>query len=81
MRNPYSMQSEKGSAVLIAVIMLCLLTMLGVFSATTSSIDIQIAANDRDYVQVFYGAESGCNVAMSWLDYQYPLVTIQPASR
>ena len=75
MTHPHQIESEKGSAILIAVFVLFILTMLGLYANTTSTVDIQIASNDRDYVQVFYGAESGWQVGVSWLDAQYPLPT------
>ncbi len=75
MRHPHQIESEKGSAILVAVFVLFILTMLGLYANTTSTVDIQIASNDRDYVQVFYGAESGWQVGVSWLDAQYPLPT------
>ena len=76
MKLQNSFDSEKGSAILIAVFVLFILTMLGMYANTTSSVDIQIASNDRDYVHVFYGAESGWQVGVSWIDTRYPLPTI-----
>ena len=55
---------------------LFILTLLGLYATTSSTVDIQIASNDRDYVRVFYTAESGWQVAVSWIDAQYPLPTI-----
>lgn len=75
MEHQHRIDSEKGSAILLSVFVLFILTMLGLYSSTTSTMDIQIASNDRDYVQVFYGAESGWQVGVSWLDAQYPLPT------
>jgi len=59
----------------MAVFVLFILTMFGLYANTTSTVEIQIASNNRDYVQVFYGAESGWQVGVSWLDAQYPLPT------
>lgn len=75
MKQPIQVESEKGSAILVAVFVLFTLTMLGLYANTASTVDIQIASNDRDYVQVFYGAESGWQVGISWLDAQFPLPT------
>ena len=70
------LKSEKGSAILIAVFVLFILTLLGLYGNTNSAVDIQVASNDRDYIHVFYAAESGWQVAVSWLDAQYPLPTV-----
>ena len=75
MKHQNRIESEKGSAILLAVFVLFILTMLGLYANTASTVDIQIASNDRDYVQVFYGAESGWQVGVTWLDAQYPLPT------
>lgn len=61
------LNSEKGSALVVAVLILCLLTILGLASTTTTTIDLRIAANDRDYVKEFYVADSGWRAAAVWL--------------
>lgn len=76
MNTIYRLKSEKGSAILIAVFVLFILTLLGLYANTSSTVDMHIASNDRDYVQVFYAAESGWQVTVSWLDAQYPLPTV-----
>jgi Tfp pilus assembly protein PilX len=76
MHHDARLTSERGSAILIAVFVLFILTLLGLYATTSSTVDIQIASNDRDYVGVFYTAESGWQVAVSWIDAQYPLPTI-----
>lgn len=42
---------EDGSVLVIAMIMLALLTIIGISATTTSTIEVQIAANDRFYKQ------------------------------
>jgi len=64
------LKSEDGSALLIAVLILCILTILGVSSSNMATIDLQIAANDRDYVKEFYVSDSGWKAAANWLDIQ-----------
>jgi hypothetical protein len=53
----FSSQSERGTATVIALIMLVLLTVLGISATNTSTIDIQIAGNQRVYKESFYLAE------------------------
>jgi len=57
-------------------LILFVLTLLGLSGTTNSSVDLQIASNDSDYVQVFYAGESGWQLAVSWLDTRYPLPTL-----
>ena len=68
MRAMRILDSERGSTLIIAVLVLCILTILGIASSNTASIDLLIAANDRDYVQEFYVADSGWKTAVNWLD-------------
>ncbi len=50
---------QQGSVLLIAVIVLALLSLLGIMSTTTTSIELQIAGNERIYRQNFNCAEAG----------------------
>ncbi len=50
--------NEDGSVIIIALVMLMLLTMVGTSATNTSSIEIQVAGNERSYKQVFFRAEA-----------------------
>lgn len=50
---------EEGSAIVLAFVFLVVLTLIGVFSSRTATIDIQIASNEIPYHQNFYIAEGG----------------------
>lgn len=50
-------ESEEGSVLVIAMIMLALLTIIGISATNTSTIEVQIAANDRFYKQNLSAAE------------------------
>ena len=65
--------NEEGSIIVIGMIVLVLLTMFGLSSVTTSNIEMQIAANERMHKKAFYVAESGWQLAVGWIDDQYPL--------
>jgi type IV pilus assembly protein PilX len=52
-------ENERGSVLVIALIMLVLLTILGISATTTSDIEVQIAGNERNYKRTFYTANSG----------------------
>ena len=57
--KPVFLNNEKGSVLLTAVIFLMLLTVIGIFATTTSTIEIQISGNDKINKMVFYAADSG----------------------
>ncbi len=52
------LENEDGIALIIALMLLVLLTLLGMAATTTSVLEIQIADNDRDYKVNFYRAET-----------------------
>ena len=55
--------NEKGVVLVISMFMLALLTMTGIASMMTSTIDIDIAANEKFHRLAFFQAESGLTVA------------------
>ena len=60
------LNNEKGTALLIAVVFMLLLTIIGFSAITTSTFEIQIAGNDKISKMVFYAADSGISyVAVS----------------
>lgn len=50
--------NEDGSVIILALIMLMLLTMVGTSATNTSSIEIQVAGNERNYKQIFFRTEA-----------------------
>jgi len=52
------LKNEDGIALIIALMLLVLLTLLGMAATTTSLLEIQIADNNRDYKVNFYRAET-----------------------
>ncbi len=51
--------NERGAMLLIALLVLALLTIIGMVATTNSTIELQIAANERDHQKAMYAAESG----------------------
>ena len=51
--------NERGSVILLAVVMLVLLTIVGISTTNTSSIELQIVKNEKMYKECFYKAEAG----------------------
>ena len=52
------LRKEKGSVLVVGLLMLLLLTLIGVAASTTSTIEIQIAANQKFSKNAFYAAEA-----------------------
>lgn len=61
-------ENERGSVLVIALIILVLLTLIGISVTTTSEIETQIAGNEREYVKEFYVADSAWREGIQWLD-------------
>jgi hypothetical protein len=54
-----SSKNEKGSVLLVALIMLALLSLIGVAATRTTSTELQIAGNEKFQKIAFYTAEAG----------------------
>ena len=52
-------QNEDGVVLILALFVLILLTVVGISATNTSTIDLQISANDKAYKIAFYNADSG----------------------
>ena len=53
---------EKGSVMIVALLILVLLTVIGISATTTSTTEVQIATNDQLNKMVFYAADAGLEV-------------------
>lgn len=53
-----SLGNETGSTVVMAMMVLAVVTILGIFSINTSTTELAIARNDRLYTIAFYAAEA-----------------------
>ena len=58
MKEKCLLENKKGSASVIALILLALLTLLGIAVTTTSSIEVQIAGNELRQKLAFFSAEA-----------------------
>lgn len=68
LRSLNRLGNENGSVMVLALLMLALLSIMGVSATTTSTIELQIAANDKNYKQNFYKAEGGSMEAATRLE-------------
>lgn len=51
--------TQRGSAIVICTLVLVLLSLLGLYATNTSTLEVRIAAHDRQATEAFYAAESG----------------------
>jgi hypothetical protein len=58
---------ERGSVILLVMLILALLTIIGISAANMSTTEIKIAANDKNYKMAFYYAESGIFGTAKWI--------------
>ena len=58
MKQTFRLDNEKGSVMVLALILLVLLTLLGIAALTSSRIDVQISGNELHHKLAFYAAES-----------------------
>lgn len=61
------LNNESGSALIFALLMLVLLTIMGLTGLNNTDFELQIAANDRLNKRDFYVAESGWIHGLQWV--------------
>jgi Tfp pilus assembly protein PilX len=62
------LDSEQGSAIVFALLILTVLTIVGLSSIQTSSVELQIAHNEKMIQKNFYIAESAWKDGAYWLE-------------
>lgn len=62
------LNNEKGSPLVIVVLILVLLTVIGLSVLNTTSVETQIAGHHRRHKMTFYGADGGTEVAFELLE-------------
>jgi hypothetical protein len=62
------MQDEKGSALLLSILMIGLLAVIGIFSTQTSTTETRIARNQKLHKMAFHEAEGGAEVGIQILE-------------
>jgi Tfp pilus assembly protein PilX len=53
------LNNENGSAIVLALIILAVLTVIGISASTTSTVELKIVRNEKIHNQNFYYAEAG----------------------
>ena len=59
------LREEKGVALIIALLMLLVLTLIGISSISTTTFETSISGNERVRADAFYAAEAGIQVAIN----------------
>ena len=60
--------NDRGSVLIIALLVLVLLTIIGISATTTTTTDIQIAGNEKVHSMTFYAADAGIEVGRALLN-------------
>lgn len=74
------LNNEAGSAIVLALLILAVLTIIGVSSITTSTTEIQIDTNDRLAKMAFYAAEGGTEIGWEMVEQNLSCIGQFPAS-
>lgn len=65
--------SEDGAIMIVSVVILALLTIIGIAVTTTSSVELQIAGNEKAHMENFYLAEGAAMMLAQILENQADL--------
>lgn len=72
MRPPVkTLHNEEGFVLITGLLILLILTMLGITATRNTSIELQIAGNDRLHKETFYSAESGAILGTEILEQNF----------
>ncbi len=64
-RNHLFLNDQSGAALVIALLMMVVLTLIGLASTFTSTFEIKLSGNKRGSTNAFYSADSGVQVVES----------------
>lgn len=65
MNRPLRILRERGSAYVVSLLVLIVLTLLGLSLSLISSTEMQVGSNERTIQRVFYGADSGVGIGVA----------------
>lgn len=63
-----ALRDENGSALIVALVLLVVLTLAGVIATKTSTTEIKIATNDRQHKIAFYDADGATELATELIE-------------
>jgi len=64
----HSPKNENGTITVVAMLVLAMLSVMGISSINTASIEIEIAGNEKQFVRDFYVADGAWKIALQWLN-------------
>jgi hypothetical protein len=67
------LRSERGFALVIALLILLVLTLIGISSINTTTFETSISGNERVGTDAFYAAEAGIQVGLNQLPVTDPI--------
>ncbi len=60
--------NNRGSAMIVSLLLLVVLTLLGIIATTTSTFELQISSNDKLYKTSFYAADAGTEMTCELIE-------------
>jgi Tfp pilus assembly protein PilX len=60
-----NLRNQQGAALVIAVMILLILTVIGIYAVTTSTLETKITGFHKWHVEAFYAADAGIDYAMA----------------
>jgi len=79
-KKTVSLQNERGSVMVIALLTLVTLTIIGITASTTSRIETMITTSNVLYNQAFYSADGGTEIARELIEQAWSCAGIFPPS-
>jgi hypothetical protein len=67
-RTIYPLKDQSGVALVLALIMIVILTLIGLASTYTSTFEMKLSGNKRGTTDAFYAADSGVQVIVANVD-------------
>jgi hypothetical protein len=71
-----SANNDDGYAIITAMLILIILSLIGISATNNAGMESQIATNAQVQKMAFYAADSGWQVAADFLDDQFPMATV-----
>ena len=62
------LNNEKGFVLIVSLMMLVVLVVIGMVATNMTTVELQIAGNDKAQKQTFYGSDGGSEVALALLE-------------
>jgi len=77
---PAFLHNQEGIALIIALMLTLMLTVIGIGIITSSSDEVNIAGNELNEMKAFYAAEAGLDKATAIIQTHYEATGVPPAS-